>query len=114
MAIRISISNATIVQDARVLNNVTIRDDGDIAIDISDTTIGGKTVVWENLNIEAVINDLNKRAMLMDRNSREYGEVQEILQIKTWDKKTFIRCIAKHVTEFSQGVLASIIANYIS
>lgn len=114
MAIRISINNSTITQDARVLNNVAIRDGADIDVDISDTKICGRAVVWENLSIEPVLNELNQKAELMDRNSREFEEVQKILQVKSWNRKEFIKCVAKHVTEFSQGVLASVIANYIS
>lgn len=114
MAIRISISDSIITQEARVLNNIAIRDNGDIDVSISDTKIDGRAVVWEKLSIEPVINDLSQKAKLMDRNSHEFGEVQKILQVKSWSRKEFIKCVAKHVTEFSQGVLASVIANYIS
>lgn len=114
MAIRISINNSTITQEARVLNNVSIRDCDAIDIDISDTKIHGKAVLWESLSIEPVLNELNQKAVQMDRNSQEFEEVQKILQVKNWNKKEFIKCIVKHVAEFSQGVLASIIANYVS
>ncbi len=114
MAIRISISNSTITEDARVLNNATIRNRGDIDINFSDTKINGRAVVWENLNIDSVLTELNQKTELMDRNSREYGEVQKVLQVKSWNRKDFIKCAAKHVAEFSQGVLASVIANQIS
>ena len=44
MAIRISISNSTITEDARVLNNATIRNRGDIDINFSDTKKNGRAV----------------------------------------------------------------------
>ena len=114
MPVRICISNSTITQDARVLNNATIRDDQEINIDILNTKVNGRAVVWENLSIEPVLTELKQKSELMDRDSREFGEVQKILQVKSWNKKDFIKCIAQHVTEFSRGVLASIVANYIS
>ena len=114
MAIKISISNSKITEDARVLNNAIIRNGGDIDINLSDTKINGRAVVWENLNIDPVLKELNQKTELMDKNSREFGEIQKILQVKSWNKKDFIKCVAKHVAEFSQGVLASVIANYIS
>lgn len=114
MAIKISISNSMITEDARVLNNARISDSGDIGIDIYDTKINGRAVVWENLSVEPVLNELNQKAEMMDRNSREFEQIQRIIEVKNWNKKEFIRCIAKHVAEFSQGVLASVIANYIT
>ena len=114
MAIKISISNSTITEDARVLNNARISDSEDIDIDIYDTKINGRAVVWENLTIEPVLNELNQKAAMMDKNYSEFEQIQRIIEVKNWNKKDFIRCIAKHVAEFSQGVLASVIANYIT
>lgn len=47
----------------------------------------------------------------MDKNVDEYSAVQEILEVKQWSKKDFAKRVTKHLGEFSQGVLASVIAN---
>ena len=66
------------------------------------------------LSIENVLEELNHKTQSMDKSSKEYFEICEILEMQTGNKKELFKCITSHLGEFSQGVLASVIANLIT
>lgn len=114
MAIEINLSGAKIYENASVLNGAVIHEDSDVHIDLSSSEISGQSKVLDNLEINSLLNMLEDKSTFMDKSSNEYMEIQRILKVKNWDKKEFITCIKKHLAEFSQGVLASIIANLLT
>lgn len=114
MGINICVSNLKAGDDARVLNNVSIQDARDVNLEVRDLEINGRAVILENLKIEPLMEELNARVWKMDKNSDEYFQIQEILKVKDWNKKKFIGCIGRHLNEFSQGVLASVVANILT
>lgn len=111
MGIKINISGAKISDNASVLNHASIKSNEDVDIELQDFEINGQAVLLDNLEINTFLEELNQEAQKIDENSDEYLEIQEILKVKQWNKKDFIKCIAKHVGDFSQGVLASVVAN---
>jgi len=114
MAIEINLSGAKIYENVSVLNRAVIHEASDVHIDLSSSEISGQSKVLDNLEINSLLNMLEDKSTLMDKSSNEYMEIQRILKVGNGDKKEFITCIKKHLAEFSQGVLASIIANLLT
>lgn len=111
MGVEINIGNTKISDNARVLTETLIRNNSDVKINVLDSEINGQAVVLENLKIDSVLEELKQKVEHMDRNSKEYLDVQEILNVEQGNDKKIIERIKRHLLEFSQGVLASIVAN---
>ena len=111
MGVEINIGKTKISDNARVLNETLIRNNNDVKINVLDSEINGQAVVLENLKIDSVLEELKQKTEHMDKNSKEYSDVQEIIRKEQWNDKKIIERIKKHLLEFSQGVLASIVAN---
>ena len=114
MGIEINLSDLNIGRNAEVMNGATVRNSDDVQISLENIEIREYAKVLNHLEIDPVINELRQQAQSMDRNSDEYLEIKNIVSVKQWNKDNFIKCAIKHIGEFSQGVLASIIANYIT
>lgn len=114
MGIKINISNLKICDNAEVLNNAVISGHDDVEIGLHDLEINGQVQLLENLEINSILNQLNEKVCVMDKNTDEYPRIKEILAVKQWDKKKFYKCIVTHLSDFSKGVLASIVANCIT
>lgn len=114
MGINISLSDMKINDNAKVLNNASIKSNEDVSINLQSMEINGQAAVLNDLEIDSVLQELNKRIQKMDKNSDEYFRIQEILKVKRWKKKNFINCVIAHMGEFSQGVLASVLANFLT
>ena len=110
MGVEININNTKINNKSAVLPNTTIRND-DVKVNILDSEINGQAVVLDNLKIDSVLEELKQKVDQMDKDSKEYLEVQEILGTGQGNDKNMMKRIKKHLLEFSQGVLASIVAN---
>lgn len=111
MGIEINLSGAKIDGRTRVLNCAVIRSDVDVCVDLQNAEITDDAVALENLEIDSVLNELRQRADFMDKSLPEYSAIQKILTGRHGNKKAFVQCIVKHLGEFSQGVLASVVAN---
>ncbi len=81
---------------------------------LNNLEVNGKAVVFDDLKINSILEELNASVQRMDKNSDEYYKIQDILQEKQWNEKKFIKCVKEHVSNFSQGVLASIVANFLT
>lgn len=114
MGVEINISNTKINNKSAVLTNTTIRNNDDVKVNILDSEINGQAVVLDNLKIDSVLEELKQKVDQMDKDSKEYLEVQEILGTGQGNDKNMIERIKKHLLEFSQGVLASIVANMLT
>ena len=114
MGIEIDLSGAEIGGNVDLLNHTTVKGSNDVRIDLHSSKISGQANVLEKLEISSVLNTLEDRSAFMDRNSDEYMEIQKLLKVKNWNDHDLIKRITKHLGEFSQGVLASIVANLIT
>lgn len=114
MGIEISITNSNIsgnvMNEAKLANHLN----DNISLRIADTEISENAEVLNNLEINSVLHELEQKIESMDKNSTEYSKVKSILAVQQWDKHNFLTCIKKHLGEFSQGVLASIVANLLT
>jgi len=113
MGVEINLSGLKISDNAKVLNNATIKNNDDICIQLHNSEIFGEAIVLDNLEISPVLEELKQELQSMNQNSKEYSEIQKILKVQQWSKKSFVKCITKHLGEFSQGVLASVVANFL-
>lgn len=114
MGIEINLSNLDISGNAEIMGNAKIRNNDDVLISLNHAKIGENAKVLNDLEIDSVLNELKQQVQLMDRNSAEYLKIKKIVGVKQWNKEDFISCVLKHIGEFSQGVLASIVANFIT
>lgn len=114
MGVEINLSGATISKNARVLNHAVIRNGHDVRIGLQNAEITDDTVVLENLEIDSVLDELSQKSEIMDKSLPEYSAIQKILNMQHWNKKAFAKCIARHLGEFSQGVLASVVASFLT
>lgn len=114
MGVEINIGNTKISGNARVLNETTIKNNSDVKINVLDSEINGQAVVLENLKIDSILEELKQKVGQMDKDSKEYLEIQAMLGAGQEGNKNMIERIKKHLLEFSQGVLASIVANMLT
>lgn len=116
MGININMTGIEIGGEADVLNNLTIKGSIDTPVDIvlENAKIFGHAVVLKNVKIDSVLKQLSEKAQTMNTSSSEYLEIKKILGKRKWDVKEFTACVKNHLINFSEGVLASILATYLT
>lgn len=114
MGIEINLSDLNISGNAKVMDDMEIRSSDDVRISLEHIEIREYAKVLNHLEIAPVLNELRQQAQSMDKKSAEYLKINEIVSAKRWNKEEFIRCAIKHISEFSKGVLASVVANYMA
>lgn len=114
MGIEIDLSDLNVSDNAEIMDNIKIRNSDDIHISLKNLEISEYARVLNNLEVDSVLNELKQQAQSMDTNSAEYSQIKQIVNAKQWNKAAFVGCVMKHISEFSQGVLASIVANFIT
>lgn len=114
MGIEISLHDLKVSGSAEIMNGAKVRSNNDVHISLEHAEIKEYAKVLNDLEIDSVLNELSQQARTMDKNSVEYQEIRKIIGVKQWNKNEFVKCITKHISEFSKGVLASIVANAIS
>lgn len=115
MSITIDLSNLKACNNASVLTSTVIsHSKGEININAPNVELSGNTSLLDNAKIGSVLDELNQKSKLMNQNSKEYTDVQKILNIPRNNTKEINRNISKHIREFSMGVLASIVANLLT
>lgn len=114
MGISIKMSGLEVSDDSKVFNHVVIKNNEDIDIDLRNSKIFGHASVLSDLEIENMLKELNYEVQNMDKSSKEYSGICEIIKMQMGNKTELFNRIANHLGEFSQGILASVIANYIT
>lgn len=112
MGIKINISDSKI--SGNVLNNTSIKGNDDVNIELSKLEVNKEAALLNDLQIEAIMQKLSKEAEVINQNSDEYYEIKKLLENKSNDYNSLSKKIFKHITEFSEGVLASIVANFLT
>jgi len=114
MGIEINLSDLNVSGNAEVMDNVKIRNNSDVHIDLKHLDISEDAKLLNNLEIDSILEELAQKAQFMDKNSDEYPKIKKILSKRQWNKAEFIKQAVRHITDFSQGVLASIVANFLT
>ncbi len=110
MGIEIDLNDLNISGNSEVMQNVKIANDQDVHIGLQHATIQDNAKVLNDLEIAPLLDELVRQAQIMDKDSPEYPEIKKILEVKKWNKADLTKCVLRHIGEFSQGVLASIVA----
>lgn len=114
MAVTINIKNVALKGNSSLLRHAKLSDESTAVITAESVRTYDSATILEDLEIAPVLKELEKQAAALDPNSREYQELQRILRISSSDRKGLLSAFAKHLAEFSQGILQGIIVNYAS
>ena len=114
MVIKIAIDGSEITGNSKVLNNLRGNGYEDVNINIKNTKIKDKSMVLENVDLTSLMSSLETTLKNSNTMNREHILLREILVYKDSDSNILRNKLLKHLTEFYQGVLASIVANYFS
>lgn len=109
----ISVGNLSISGNAEVGNDIRIAANEDGKISIKDIIIKGDAKILNNLDVQVVKNDLVSILSDMDKESQEYINLKRIMDNGENDDKTFRKNLFDHLKNFTEGVAASVVANYI-
>lgn len=112
MGIKINISDSKI--SGNVLNNTSLKGNNDVNIELSKLDVDKEAALLNDLQIEAIIQELSKNTQIMDQKSEEYYEIEKLLENKNNDYNGLSKKIFRHIAQFSEGVLASIVANFLT
>lgn len=115
MSIKINLSNMKMSGESKASLETTLCNSyEDVQIDAPNMELTDRAVFSENLKIGATLDQLTQKAVLLDKSSREYADIQKILSIPRSNEKEISKHIARHIAEFAQGVLASIVASLLT
>lgn len=114
MAVNINIKNVKLSGNSSLLEHARIAGDSEANITTEDIRTYDEATVLKDLEITPVLKSLKQSVVELNPESAEYRELQKILSLPATDKKTVRGAIARHLAEFSQGVLAGIVVNYAS
>ena len=114
MGIQIEISNSKISDNAKLMENVNIRGKSDAQIKVNGLEMEGNASVLENIEFSEVVDDLKTQVQYMDKNTKEYRELQCILNTDISKRDELKKKMTTHLLEFSTGVLARIITKLIT
>ncbi len=116
MSIKIEIKNNVIKGNTKIGNNSKITEgfNSESTISINNSDIKGDISILENLEISTVFNQVKVCMRQMEKNSIEYQDLKLLLEEDKTNRVEILNHIKNHLANFAQGVLASVIANYIS
>ena len=113
MGIEINLNDLNISGNAEVMGSVKIKNSDDVHIDLQHTDISENAKVLNDLEIDPLLDELKQQLQIMDKSSLEYQELKKILDEKKRNKADFMGSVLRHIAEFSEGVLASIVATHL-
>ena len=113
MSVQIKITGSKIGGSAKLLNNVTVTGHEDPDVTVENTDILDNAEVLNGLNIEDVVERLKSEIENVDHQSREYKELQQILNTSRGNKEETVKWIARHIGRFSEGVLVNIVSEFL-
>lgn len=114
MAVNISIKNVELNGKSSLLEHTRMSEDSKAVITAEDIRTYDNATILKDLEIVPVLKTLKQRVVELEPESKEYQDLQRILQLPVTEKKSIRKALANHLVEFSQGILAGIIVNYAS
>ena len=109
MAIDIQIKNLDIKGNTRLLNNATLQ--GPASINLDNIAISGDSVILDNLNITDFCNAI--KGTYSQMSASEQASIEKVLAQKENTKSSFIKTLRQHLVNFSEGVAAGVVANWL-
>lgn len=109
MAIDIQIKNLDVKGNTRLLNNAMLQ--GSTSINLDNIAISGGSVILDNLNVTDFCNAIQGTYSQMSASER--ASMEKVLAQKENKKSSFIRTLRQHLVNFSEGVAAGVVANWL-
>lgn len=110
MSVIINISDLSMSGNSKLLNDAKIHADSDVQIELSHLELMDYAEFLNGFDAETISTDIKKRISSMDKNSSEYKEIQNLF----CSSKMNLDKLKRHIAKFSEGVVAQVLANYIS
>ncbi len=109
MGFEFTLENA-IVKNSRIFtDNKGAFEDAKIVLKDSEIN---DTILLSNLDLQGFCSQVNNRKVCMQMSADEYVSIQQVLK-KNSDRKAFVHALLQHLSSFGEGVVASLVANYI-
>ena len=109
MAVEIKVNNLHINGNSRMLNKATLPDN--TSLHLEGICISGDAVILNELNVAAFCDAIQATAYKMS--ASEYASIQKVLRKEKSGKDCFLKALRQHLVNFSEGVAASVVANWI-
>lgn len=114
MGVKINLNNIKMTGNSQLMNNAKIHGGSDFEVSANTLELSDSAKVLDNLEIDSVIDRIEKEVAKMDVTSDEYRSLKNIVDTKTAGKKIVMSGIVKHLGRFTEGVLQNIISDMIS
>lgn len=114
MGVNIVVDNIKVGGDLDILNDAKISSRTDSNIELHNLLAKGNTAILNNLNLEELKEDLSEKLVVMNKNTCEYQQLKKLLNEYGKGKEKFGKKLLEHLQSFAEGVVASVVANYIS
>lgn len=109
MAVEIKVNNLHINGNCRILNKATLPDNTSLRLE--RICISGDSVILDELNVAAFRDAIQATAYKMS--ASEYASIQKVLRKGKSGKDRFIKALRQHLINFSEGIAASVVANWL-
>lgn len=110
MGINIRLDGITIKDNAEMLTNVKIKKDSQLEVETKNVELCNKAKLLTDLEVEEVVNLVEKEMERMNTFSKEYDSLKGIVQNRNNRRNEII----KHLSIFTGGVLQNVISDVIS
>nr|WP_295274948.1 hypothetical protein [uncultured Blautia sp.] len=110
MGINIRLDGITIKDNAEMLTNVKIKKDSQLEVETKNVELCNKAKLLTDLEVEEVVNLVEKEMERMNIFSKEYDSLKGIVQNRNNRRNEII----KHLSIFTGGVLQNVISDVIS
>lgn len=113
MGINISISNVNVQKDLRILNEAKVEDENDINLQVNESDVMGSLDLLNGIEVRSLKNDLSHKIAMMDKDSKEYQQILQLLSNENSSDNVFIQNLKSFMREFSQGFLAEFLGGWL-
>ena len=110
MGSNIRLDGITIKDNAEMLTNVKIKKDSQLEVETKNVELCNKAKLLTDLEVEEVVNLVEKEMERMNIFSKEYDSLKGIVQNRNNRRNEII----KHLSIFTGGVLQNVISDVIS
>lgn len=114
MGIKINIQNTKITDDARAFNDMKINGLNDVNVEMDHVEIKDKAELLNNMTdiqIDEVLNRLEKQTELLEKTSEEYQEISNLLTEVQQNRPNVRKILGQHLPNLLTGTLANVLGN---
>lgn len=113
MGVKITLDGIKAGGNTKVLRNAKIRST-DAELILRDLTVDGNAEILENLDIDDFCNEVMSDDVLFGMSPEEYISFQKVIKHKNRNRSTFLNSLFQHLLSFSEGVIASVVASFLT